>query len=108
MTHAPECLSCGAGCFADRPDYVPVRGDDYQRLGDAAESLTTWIGILCFMVMREGHCGALLLVPATGRFVCSVYASRPDTCRTLARASAECAGERHQKQQRAHRALRVV
>jgi hypothetical protein len=108
MTDAPECLSCGACCFADRPDYVPVRGDDYERLGDAAESLTAWVGNRCFMSMRDGRCAALALEPATGRFVCGVYDARPDTCRTLARGSAECAGERHQKQRRARRALTVV
>lgn len=113
MTHSPEgdppdCLLCGACCFSQLPEYVRVLGDDYERLGDAAEALTTWHGVRCFMSMRDGHCAALVVEPDTGRFVCSVYEVRPETCRTLARGSAECAGERHQKRERAHRALRVV
>lgn len=105
---APDCVLCGACCFSQLPEYVPVRGDDHQRLGDAAEALTTWHGVRCFMRMHDGHCAALQIEPATGRFLCSVYELRPDTCRTLARGSAECAGERYQKHERTRRALRVV
>lgn len=105
---APDCLFCGACCFSDMPQYVAVRGDDYERLGELAEGITTWHGIRCFMSMRDGHCAALVVEPASGRFVCSVYEQRPETCRSLAHASLECAGERHQKHERTRRALRVV
>lgn len=104
----PDCLLCGACCFSDLPQYVAVLGSDYERLGELAEEVTTWHGIRCFMRMHEGHCAALVVEPHSGRFVCSVYELRPETCRTLARASAECAGERHHKHQRTRRALRVV
>jgi Fe-S-cluster containining protein len=86
---------------------VPVRGDDYERLGDAAEALTVWNGVRCFMAMRDDHCAALRLEPESGRYLCSVYEQRPETCRALERGSPECAGERYQKQERARRALRV-
>ena len=113
MTHPPDgdppdCLVCGACCFSQLPEYVPVRGDDYERLGDLAEAITTWHGVRCFMSMRDGHCAALVLEPHSGRFVCCAYEVRPETCRDLRRGSPECAGERHQKQVRARRALRVV
>lgn len=104
----PECLDCGACCFGDRPDYVPVRGDDYGRLGDAAEELTRWQGNRCFLRMAEGHCAALVLDAGLRRFVCSTYETRPDTCRVLARGSAECAGERFEKSARARDALTRV
>lgn len=103
----PDCLLCGACCFSDMPHYVAVLGDDHQRLGDLAEELTTWHGTRCFMTMRDGHCAALVVEPASGRFVCSVYEVRPETCRALLHASPECAGERHQKHERTRRALRV-
>lgn len=108
LNEVPECLACGACCFADLPYYVPVRGDDHLRLGDAAEALTTWRGTRCFMAMRDGHCAALQVDTDAGHFVCSVYPDRPDTCRTLARGSAECAGERHQKYARTRTRLPVV
>lgn len=90
------------------PQYVAVLGDDYERLGELAEELTAWHGIRCFMRMHEGHCAALVVEPASGRFVCSVYEQRPETCRSLAHGSAECAGERDRKHERTRRALRVV
>lgn len=105
MSELPDCLACGACCFADRPDYVPVRGDDYTRLGEDAEALTVWHGNRCFLRMADGHCGALVLDVGSRQFVCSTYATRPDTCRTLERGSPECEGERFEKAERAREAL---
>ena len=54
---------------------------------DAAETLTRWQGTRCFMAMSDGHCAALVIDAGSGRFSCSVYADRPDTCRELERGS---------------------
>ncbi len=104
---ALECLRCGACCFGDGDRYVPVTGNDHARLGDHAEGLTVFIGNRCFMRMDAGHCAALELT-ADGRFVCSVYLTRPDTCRDLARGGAACLGELYQKRERSQRALLKV
>ena len=103
-TSTPECLRCGACCFGDGERYVPVTGDDHARLGDAAEVFTVFIGNRCFMRMEAGHCAALELT-ADGRFVCSVYPTRPETCRELARGGAACHAEFEQKHVRSQRAL---
>lgn len=100
----PECLRCGACCFGEGERYVPVTGDDHARLGDDAEGLTVFIGNRCFMRMDSGHCAALELT-ADDRFVCSVYLTRPETCRELARGGAACRGELHQKRERSQGAL---
>jgi len=85
-----------------------VSGDDHARLGDAAEGLTQFIGNRCFMRMEDGHCAALQLTP-DGRFVCSVYEQRPETCRELARGGPACRAELEHKQARSQRALlRVI
>lgn len=88
----PDCLRCGACCFSTSARYVPVSGDDYTRLGDAAETLTVFHGNRCFMQMQDGHCAALE-VTADGQFVCQVYTQRPGVCRTLERAGASCRAE---------------
>lgn len=93
----PECLECGACCHSRLDRYVRVTGDDYARLGEEAETQTSWFGNACFMAMAEEHCAALVVVPATGQFVCSVYGQRPETCRALERGSPECAAEREAK-----------
>lgn len=102
----PDCLSCGVCCFSTLQTYVRVTGDDYTRLGDAAEALTTFVGNRCYMRMQGEHCAAL--APSAEGFPCTVYETRPDTCRRLERGSAECLGERAEKSARPHRALRVL
>jgi Fe-S-cluster containining protein len=102
----PECLACGTCCFSTLDRYVPVSGDDYARLGDAAETLVTWIGHRAYLRMEDGHCAALAIDASAGRFVCTVYEARPATCRELARGSPECAGERATKGERPLIALR--
>lgn len=104
----PECLACGTCCFSRLPDYVRVYGSDYERLGERAAALTEFHGNQCFMTMTEGHCAALVLEADTGRFVCSVYALRPETCRTLERASPACRGELYAKGERPQVALAAL
>ncbi|MEY4513042.1 MAG: hypothetical protein RLZZ450_5164 [Pseudomonadota bacterium] len=95
----PPCLRCGACCFSSLVSYVRVSGDDYTRLGEHAEPLTSFLGNRCYMRMTDGHCAALV-VDAEGSFVCSVYEQRPDICRELARESSQCEAERAQKAER--------
>ncbi len=101
----PECLACGACCFADLPYYVRVSGEDYERLGEDAERLTTWRENQAFMRMEGGRCAALDVRAVDRTFVCTVYARRPAICRELARASPACRAERHAKSARALRVL---
>ena len=93
MEDAPACLDCGTCCFSTLDTYVRVTGDDYARLGDRAEALTTFVGNRAFMRMIDGHCAALRVDPVARRFACTVYDARPATCRDLARGSPECLGE---------------
>ena len=94
----PDCLACGACCFSTASDYVPVKGDDWTRLGPEAERWAVFVNNRAFMRMTEGHCAALRVEPASAetgaaRFVCSIYETRPQVCRDLARGSGECHGE---------------
>jgi Fe-S-cluster containining protein len=92
-----------------------VTGDDYERLGDDATRLVTFIGNQAFMQLEGagatspvGRCAALVLDPASGTYLCSVYDRRPELCRSLERGSPACAGERELKRDRARRALTVL
>jgi Fe-S-cluster containining protein len=100
----PACLKCGACCFGESERYVPVSGDDHARLGDAAESLSVFLGNRCYMRMEAGHCAALELTDS-GEFVCSIYAGRPDVCRELERGSNVCEAERERKHEHSEAAL---
>ena len=104
MQSVPECLSCGTCCFSDLPSYVRVTGDDHERLGELSQTLVYFDGYRASMRMKDGHCAALE-IDQSGRFFCSVYAVRPETCRTLERGSSACEGERATK---AHRPLLAV
>ncbi len=97
LTDAPDCTACAACCFSELETYVRVSGDDYERLGDAAASLVQFDGFRAYLKMIDGHCAALVVVPATGQLLCSTYATRPQICRDLARGSGECAAERQAK-----------
>jgi hypothetical protein len=90
-TH-PLCLECGACCFSNLETSVRVTGDDYGRLGEAADGLVHFVGNRAYMRLDEGHCAALR-IELEGRFVCTVYEARPEVCRNLERASPQCAGE---------------
>jgi uncharacterized protein len=101
----PQCLACGACCFSLLGTYVRVTGGDYARLADRVDELVWFDGNRAYMRMVDGHCGALRVEGASGRFVCSAYATRPDVCRDLARGSGACLGELDAKAGRAVLAL---
>ena len=103
----PECLACGTCCFSTLRRYVPVTGNDHARLGDAGAPLVTWDENRAYMRLEDGHCSALRLDEAAGHFACTVYESRPQVCRDLARTSSACAGERSTKGERPLLALRT-
>jgi Fe-S-cluster containining protein len=102
---APPCLSCGTCCFSTLERYVPVSGDDYARLGEAAEALVGWVENRAYLRLESGHCAALDVNAAEGLFTCTVYDRRPGVCRELERGSPQCAGERDAKSERPGRAL---
>lgn len=91
-----SCTECGACCFSADDRHVLVREEDHTRLGARADELTHARSSLCFMRMPEGHCLALEIHP-DGRFLCGVYAQRPDICRELERGSQACLKERAAK-----------
>ena len=101
----PACLGCGTCCFSKLTDYVRVDGADYARLGERADELTLFVGNRCYMKMFEGHCASLVIDSETERFVCSLYETRPQTCRDLERASPQCSAEIHTKGERPAAAL---
>jgi hypothetical protein len=77
-----------------------VTGDDYERLGDAVEDFVHFVGNRAYMRLADGHCAALR-IELDGRFVCTVYETRPDACRDLERESPQCAAELFTKSGRA-------
>jgi Fe-S-cluster containining protein len=83
--------------------YVRVSGDDWTRLGAAAERVAHFLDHRAYMKMANGHCTALELRRASDggtEFFCSVYEQRPQVCRDLARGSPQCEGERAAKGER--------
>lgn len=103
METPADCLRCGVCCHSTLPTYVRVTGEDWSRLGEAAERLAHFVEHRAFMRMSDGHCAALELrrAPDGGpEFFCTIYERRPQICRDLARGSPECEGERATK---AHR-----
>lgn len=110
-----ECVRCGACCFSESPRHARVTGDDHERLGDDVERLVTFLGNQAFMRIEHagaerpvGRCAALVLDPAEGTYLCSVYERRPAVCRELERGSGACAAEHAAKRPRARRALAVL
>jgi hypothetical protein len=97
-----------------------VTGDDHARLGEDAERLVTWIANEAFMRLDPAapdagdpsapprRCAALVLDPARGAFACSIYSTRPQVCRDLARGSPACLGELAVKGERPKRSLTVL
>jgi hypothetical protein len=79
---------------------VRVTGNDYERLGAAVEDLVHFVGNRAYMRLADGHCAALR-IELEGRFVCTVYETRPSACRDLDRESPHCAGELFTKRGRA-------
>ncbi len=100
-----DCTACGTCCFSRLKSYVTVTGADYERLGEQAEVYADFDGNRAFMRMVSGRCAALRIVDE--RFVCAVYAKRPETCRSLLPDSPQCAGEILTKGERPLIALRL-
>lgn len=93
----PSCTDCSTCCFTTLPTAVRVSGDDYERMGDAAEAHTWFQENRCYLRIDEvlGHCAAL--VASGSHFACGIYAVRPGVCRELARGGAACRAERYEK-----------
>lgn len=95
-----DCRSCGACCYSNGIAYVAVTGDDWSRLGEAADRLAHFIGHRAYMRMVDHHCVALIVrcaEPGRVSFHCSIYDRRPEVCRELARGSPQCEAERAAK-----------
>lgn len=110
-----DCTRCGACCFSESPRHARVTGDDYERLGDDAPRLVTFLGNQAFMRIEHdgaeppvGRCAALVVDADSGAYLCSIYERRPDVCRSLERGSPSCAGEHDAKRTRARRVLAIV
>ena len=109
-----DCTRCGTCCFSESPRHVRVTGDDYERLGDDAESLVRFEENQAFMRVAEigttgiRACAALEVDPRTRRFACRVYARRPAICRDLARGGVACEGEIATKGERPRRVLTLL
>jgi len=108
VADVPECLACGACCFSRLATFVRVTGDDHARLAERAQSLVRFDGFRAYMRMSEGHCAALVVDAGSGRWRCGAYATRPQVCRDLARASGECLAELDAKAERPPLALRLA
>ena len=93
MALVPPCLACGVCCFSRLETYVRVTGDDHARLGERADELVRFEGNRAYMRMVDGHCAALRVDATSSQLVCTAYATRPATCRDLARGAGPCLGE---------------
>ena len=99
----PECLACGVCCHSQLETYVRVSGEDWARLGAAADQHAHFVGHRAYLRMQSGRCAALAVRPnAAGarEFFCTIYERRPQVCRDLARGSPECEGELAAKAER--------
>jgi Fe-S-cluster containining protein len=101
----PECVDCGVCCFSFLPEYIRVFGVDLARMDERAEAFVEFRGNRCFMRMDGGRCTALRVDVERQQYLCSIYAMRPDVCRSLERGSGHCRAERHEKSDRARDAL---
>lgn len=95
-----DCLYCGVCCHSRLDTYVRVTGDDWERLGGEAERVAHFIGHRAYLKMDQGRCASLRVERDTGRFFCTIYEVRPQTCRDLGRGSPECLGELAEKGER--------
>lgn len=100
-----DCRTCGACCFSESERHARVTGDDYERLGEAAESLVVFLGNQAFMrlVGEPGSRRCIALELQDGVFTCTIYERRPAVCRELERGSPACGGEIATKGPRARR-----
>jgi Fe-S-cluster containining protein len=91
-----DCQRCGLCCFSPGTAYIRVTGEDWSRLGAAADRWAHFVGHRAYMRMSGGHCAALRRdVKAAGlvSFACAIYPLRPQTCRELERGSPQCEAE---------------
>src|SRR5690242_11489703 len=98
--HTRSCPSHPTIARSARRAVSPSSSPTFERLGDDAERLTSFIENRAFMRMHDGHCAALELDTDVRRWRCTIYERRPETCRHLERGSPECAGERWAKAER--------
>lgn len=85
----PDCLTCGACCFAPNRGHLPLTGEDHARLLPAErEALTVFEGTRCYMRIEEGRC--VNLQTGDGRYVCAIYERRPQVCRDYERGGEAC------------------
>lgn len=106
-----ECITCGACCFSRLATYVRIDGDDYERLGESAEELVWFEENRAYLIMLDGRCSALEVLPegrAAPRFVCRIYDRRPRVCREVHRGSPACEGERAEKSDRPREAAQSL
>jgi uncharacterized protein len=106
MESPSDCTACGACCFTDRHDWVPVFGVDVERMDARARALTREIDGRRFMHIEHGRCAALTLVG--GRYLCSIYPQRPDACHWLQRGSGECLVQVREKRTVADEAMALA
>ncbi len=92
-----DCLTCGVCCFSNLDTYIRVSGEDWERLGADADRVAHFIGHRAYLRMERGRCASLRVERATGRYFCTIYEKRPQTCRDLGRGSPECLGELAEK-----------
>jgi Fe-S-cluster containining protein len=93
-----------------------VTGADYERIGEDAESVVTWLGNEAFMRLAGGthgtssprHCIALTANLMTGVFGCSIYERRPQVCRDVERGQGACRFELETKGDRPPRSLALA
>jgi Fe-S-cluster containining protein len=94
-----DCLTCGACCHGD-DGWIPVDGRDEPRVSASPELASHLVlirhGALVRRSLRmvDGACAALR---RDGRFVCSIYESRPSTCRELEVGSEGCIAARRSR-----------
>jgi len=92
-----DCQSCAACCYSGAQRYIRVTGDDYARLGEFAAEPAHFIGNRAFMRMEANHCASLGFDPASRKFACTIYDTRPEVCRDLQMSSPACQAERLEK-----------
>jgi len=93
----PHCIDCGCCCFSPDPEYIRVFGIDLDRMDARAQAFTIDHSGRVAMRMAAGRCTALTIDPVARTYVCAIYEARPDVCRSLARASSGCLGDRAKK-----------
>jgi Fe-S-cluster containining protein len=97
VTFPEDCTQCGACCFGQEPDYLPVFEGDRARMAGEDPWLVEIRDGRAHMRMVGGRCAALRVDPATSRILCAIYPVRPDVCRWLARGTGDCHAHRVEK-----------